>query len=347
MSDKEILTADITALSSEGAGIGRSDGIAVFVPGALPGEKATVEVAARRKNYITARLLSRGAKSPDRVDPVCPHYAACGGCGIMHMSYAAQLRFKRDKVAAAVLRIGGSDIGVDDAVPSPDILRYRNKICLQVRAEADGAVKIGFFREGTHVVADIDDCPLFCGGAARVIEIFRRFLKSGGITAYREDGGTGLLKHIIIRRLDGVTIVTAVVTDAGEAAYGEIGEALRKEQGGGIVFYVNVNPAGGKILGAVTRAVTVGADSVRTVCGLKVSVSPESFFQVNDGVSARIYGDILLAAADIGPRAVIDAYCGAGLLTAMLASAVRKPTHGVEIVREAAADARALVKRNN
>ena len=82
-------TIFITGVGSEMQGVGRlSDGRAVFVPVAIPGETVDVQIEAEKERFCTARLLDVREPSPDRVVPVCPHYGVCGGCQTQHIAYA-------------------------------------------------------------------------------------------------------------------------------------------------------------------------------------------------------------------------------------------------------------------
>ena len=100
-------TIFITGVGSEMQGVGRlSDGRAVFVPFAIPGETVDVQIEAEKERFCTARLLDVREPSPDRVVPVCPHYGVCGGCQTQHIAYARALSLKRQKVVDALSRLG-------------------------------------------------------------------------------------------------------------------------------------------------------------------------------------------------------------------------------------------------
>lgn len=101
------VTLEITAYGSEGQGIARHNGMAVFVPGAICGETVEAEIKKAAPSFAEAKLQKILRPSAERVIPPCPHYAECGGCDILHMSYAEQLRIKRETVRSAMERIGG------------------------------------------------------------------------------------------------------------------------------------------------------------------------------------------------------------------------------------------------
>ena len=98
----------ITGVGSGMQGVGRlKEGCAAFVPGALPGEEAEIEITKRARRFCEARLLRVCNPSPERREPDCPAYGVCGGCQARHMSYSETLRLKRQRVFDALSRIGG------------------------------------------------------------------------------------------------------------------------------------------------------------------------------------------------------------------------------------------------
>jgi 23S rRNA (uracil1939-C5)-methyltransferase len=98
--------AEIVGIGHEGEGVGRVNGFTLFVQGALPGERALVKVMKLKKQYGYAKLLRIVKSSPDRIKAPCPIYVQCGGCQLQHLSYEAQLRFKRQLVVDNLERIG-------------------------------------------------------------------------------------------------------------------------------------------------------------------------------------------------------------------------------------------------
>ena len=109
----QIFDLTIDNYSSEGDGIARLDGMAVFVKGALRGERCRVKLLKVGKTAAWGRVEQVVTPSPARIKPDCPHFPKCGGCALRHMSYAEELEFKRQRVEDALRRIGGLDLSVD------------------------------------------------------------------------------------------------------------------------------------------------------------------------------------------------------------------------------------------
>ncbi|CAI6079569.1 23S rRNA (uracil(1939)-C(5))-methyltransferase RlmD [Cohnella sp. JJ-181] len=97
---------DIVGMTHEGQGVGRVEGYALFVSGAVPGDRVQAEVQSIGKSFGRARMAALVAASPDRIAAPCAIYEACGGCQLQHWGYAAQLRWKREHVAGVLARIG-------------------------------------------------------------------------------------------------------------------------------------------------------------------------------------------------------------------------------------------------
>ena len=80
VSKNQEFSLEITGLTAEGQGVGRKEGFALFVPGALPGETVRVHVIKVTSGYGVAKLLNVETLSKDRIRPDCPAFPACGGC---------------------------------------------------------------------------------------------------------------------------------------------------------------------------------------------------------------------------------------------------------------------------
>ena len=102
----------IEGYGSAGEGVARLEGQAVFVKGALAGEVCQVQLLKVGKSAAWGRVTQVLTPVPSRQSPDCPRYPRCGGCQLRHMTYAEELRFKRQKVLAADRRLdraGGED----------------------------------------------------------------------------------------------------------------------------------------------------------------------------------------------------------------------------------------------
>ena len=339
----KIYTAECLSLGSEGEGIVKIDGFTVFVNGMLPGEKGKILIVKVKKSFGYGKLTELIEPSPERTVPPCPYYKTCGGCSIQHMSYKAQLEFKRNKVRDCVERIGGifgaeypETIGMDEP------WRYRNKAQYPVGKDRDGKTVIGFYAPRSHRITDIDECMLQMDGSEKIIEITRKYIEKYNVPVYDETAHSGLLRHVITRtsRSTGEMMVTFVINGKNLPHSGELIEELRKT---GYVASVALNINREKtnaILGA--KSLTLwGKDTIRDeIGGVKFDISSLSFYQVNPVQTEKLYGLAIDAAGLTGRETVIDVYCGIGTIS-LLAAKKAKTVHGIEIVERAVEDAKA------
>ena len=159
----------ITGLGNNGEGVGRHENLTVFVEGALPEEEILAEVTQSKKNYAVAKLIKILSESADRVKPFCPIYEECGGCQLQHLSYAAQLKWKRQQIIDAVKHIGKLDgIEILETIGMENPLRYRNKMQFPV-ARVKSELKIGCYTRGSHKIVDTDSCMIQRAGMDEVL----------------------------------------------------------------------------------------------------------------------------------------------------------------------------------
>lgn len=145
---------EITDVSDRGEGIGKADGLAVFVPGTLPGDIAEVEITEDKGRFAKAKLISLAEPSKDRVEPACQQALECGGCPLMGLSYDAQLKLKEKHVHDALTRIAGlEDPKINPIIAADNPYHYRNKGEFAVDME-----QIGYYKASTHKIVQAKDC---------------------------------------------------------------------------------------------------------------------------------------------------------------------------------------------
>jgi len=336
-----VYVAEVTGLTHEAKGVARVNGFAVFVPGALPGEKIRVKVEQLKKQYGEGSLVDVLEPSPDRVPPLCPIHESCGGAQLQHMRYEAQLAAKRQWVADSLKRIGKLDhVTVHPTIGMDDPLRYRNKIHAPFGAR-NGRLITGYYAPGTR---DIVECDHFLLGHPRIestILKVRRIADELGLSAWNPQTRRGLLRHVVVRLgfASGELMVVLVATSDRLPRQDELVGLLRSEIDGLTSLCLNVNTGpSGEIMGERTM-VLWGTDTIRdTIGGIDFAISPRSFFQINPVQTEKLYGKALEYAGLSGEETVIDAYCGIGTISLFLARHARH-VYGVEIVPEAVEDA--------
>ncbi|HUG03888.1 MAG TPA: 23S rRNA (uracil(1939)-C(5))-methyltransferase RlmD [Steroidobacteraceae bacterium] len=154
-------TADIVSLDHDGRGVARIDGKAVFVPGALPGERVLLQRRRRRRRHDEADLLEVLRPAPDRVAPRCRHFGICGGCSLQHLSHESQLAAKGRMVADELARIGG--VEPERWLPplAGPVWGYRRRARLGCKfVDRKGRVLVGFRERGSPYIAELERCEI-------------------------------------------------------------------------------------------------------------------------------------------------------------------------------------------
>lgn len=346
MNKNESIEIEICDLGTDGQGIGKHEGVAVFIAGALPGETVRAKVIALKKNYVVGKLEEILLPSPMRVKPPCPVFLKCGGCTLQHFSYAGQLQFKQDHVKSCMERIGKLDLLVTFPLPARHEYRYRNKAAFPVQQNGANA-EIGFFAAHSHRIVDVDDCRIEPSDLKLVMSQLRVWIAKNDISVYNEETHAGLLRHIMLRenRADDVMLVLCIN-----------GEDIPKRkqliallefvlpQVKSILLNINTKKTNA-ILGS--RSVCIyGKDHIfETLCGLEFKIGPQSFLQVNSAQTEVLYNTLFKMLDMKDSDTLIDLYCGIGTITLPAAQRTHRVL-GVEIVEEAVQNARFNARLN-
>ena len=340
----------IRDVTEEGSGVGRApDGMAVFVPGALPGDVVTCRLTKVKKRFAQAELCAIEEPSPDRLETFCPYDADCGGCPCGRLRYEAQLALGQQHVRDVLTRIAGIEepvvretLGMPDALDGegPAPVRCRNKAVLQVGRGADGAPLVGFYARKTHRIVDCTDCLLQAEPAAAAAEALRAFLREEDLPV------TGMTVRSS-REHEVMIILTlpraAQGSEDREAALERLvvllDDAVTDEVWS--LESVWLEETGGKSkLPRMTRL--AGSAVLRDWIGeLALEVSPTAFLQVNPVQTERLY-DKAAEYAVLAPGShVLDLYCGVGSIGLYLAKKMQDSIHliGIEENPEAIRDA--------
>ena len=344
----QLLTLRIERLSNDGSGVAHSsEGEAVFVPGTAPGDEAQVRIVKDCGRYAFGILDKLLTPSPDRIPVDCAVAGPCGGCSLRHLDYAAELRAKQESVADAFRRIGGLDVPVLDALPSPEVDRYRNKVQFPVGRDKDGAPCIGFYAGRTHRIVPCPDCKLQPGVLNDIGNALCAFFAAHGIQPYDEEHGKGLVRHIFLRRgaHSGQIMVCLVCTRPKLPHSDELVALLREKFRDIATILINVNAKKTNVILGEESVTLYGPGCIEdTLCGVPVRLGPLSFYQVNTLAAERLYG-VAAEYAQLEPDDVLlDLYCGMGTIGLSMADHCRELI-GVEIIPEAIDSAKANAAR--
>ncbi len=340
---------EITGLTHEGQGVGKIDGFVVFVDTVLPGETVTVKIDRQTKSYAVGRLIKVEKPSPHRLEPFCPVFEQCGGCAVQHMTYPAQLEFKKDTVVQSLKRLGGlENVKVLDTIGMSSPYKYRNKVQYPVRRQ-DNEIRIGFYENRSHNIIDSDLCDIQPPESNEIRGLVRDFCKGSGISIYDEATGKGLLRHVMVRKGFKTNELMVVLVINGNKLPGDriLVEMLTEKYPEIKSIMLNVNTKNTNIILGDKNICLFGQAFISDYIGkYKFNISPLSFFQVNPVQTEVLYRKVLEYAQLSGSETVFDLYCGIGTISLFLSEKAKRVI-GVEVVPDAIADARKNAGLNN
>ncbi len=373
----DLINLTIEDMSADGEGIGKIDGFTFFVKDAIIGDSIVARVTKLKKTYGYGRLEEIVTPSEHRVEAPCAFHKQCGGCQIQAMSYEQQLKFKQNKVFNNLVRIGGFSADFIKEIMEPIVgmenpYRYRNKaqfpIGMRKAVAGDGGgtlavangvgddkweVIAGFYAGRTHHIIANTDCMLGVSENQEILETFLAYMRDNKVSAYDEETGRGLVRHLLIRKgfASGEIMVCVVIN----------GDKLPAEQNlisvmsgvkGVVSLSISINKENTNVIMGKNIRTLWGKDKIKDTIrilnaddfspsgdSVEFSISPLSFYQVNPVQTEKLYSLALSYAGLSGKETVWDLYCGIGTISLFLARRASK-VYGVEIIADAIRDAK-------
>ncbi|MDI3299158.1 MAG: 23S rRNA (uracil(1939)-C(5))-methyltransferase RlmD [Bacillota bacterium] len=345
----------VESLAAEGDAVAHdADGLTLFIPYGVPGDRLRVRVEERHPRWARARIVEVLEPSPERVEARCPLFGRCGGCAWQNVAYGAQLEAKRRLVRDALERIGHLEgVAVEATLPSPSPWRYRNKASVPLARGPEGGLEAGFYRRGTHEVIPFAGCVAEHPLIDRVVESFLEVARERGLEGYDERSGSGLLRHLVVRvapragRALAAVVVAAREWPEGPEVARELMHRVPELEG----VLASAHPRPGNAVWGEREWLLAGRGELEEALEvpgwgrLRFRVAARSFFQVNEPQAESLYA-LALEGAGIGPGdRVVDLYTGVGTLALFAALRAREVT-GIEEVPAAVEDARRNAERN-
>jgi len=326
-------------LLENGQGVGRIGGLVTFVTGGLPGERVRIAVDAVKKNYASGHAVAVETPSPDRVEPGCPVFPACGGCQTLHLRYAAELVWKRRLVADALARIGGIEgIDVRDVVSAQTGTQgYRNKVAL-VCADRAGARQLGFFAARSHRLVPVEGCPVLLDRLDAAVKKIIGMLRAHP-HAMRD------VSHVVARAsATGSELVVCFSERRQNGELHSLAPRLHEEIPDLTGVVASWDPEGANAIFGRRFGTLWGSPTVRERVGeAQFAFGVASFFQINTAILERLAAKIVELLG--GARRVVDLYCGVGTFGVMLGLRGIATT-GVESFGSAVGEARENAAHN-
>ncbi len=309
------LILEISDLLNDGRGLARFNGQAVFIANALPGETVEAEIIRSKKNYAEAVLKAIIKPSPQRVQPVCPHYEACGGCNWQHLAYPQQLQHKTKLVANALSRIGGLDINVLPTLAAPKPFEYRNRLQLHYNSQTAG---LGFYANGSQKIIINPHCQIMLPALAGLAASLRDKLGD-----YRQ--ALSDLRHISLRaNHDSSELLLSFVGLKPNQPLKQLAAELIKLNPNLKSVQANWGKPNYGIYGLSWQVLAGKPYLQEQICGLNLQITAATFSQINHSQAEVLYQSAL-DFANIGQEdTVFDLYSGSGIIGLMAAKRAKK-----------------------
>ncbi|MGV3311956.1 23S rRNA (uracil(1939)-C(5))-methyltransferase RlmD [Streptococcus suis] len=344
----DIVEVEIVDLTHEGQGVAKIDGLVFFVDNALPGEKIAMRVLKLKKNVGFGKVEKFLTQSPDRNQDLDLTYLRTGIADLGHLSYPAQLAFKKKQVETALRKIAGiSDIVVEDTLGMDHPLAYRNKAAVPVR-RVNGQLETGFFRKNSHDLVPIEDFYIQNKEIDALIVATRDLLRKLDLKPYDEKEQTGLIRNIVVRRghYTGQMMLVLVTTRPKIFRVETLIERLTEAFPNLVSVIQNINDQNtNAIFGQEFRLLHGSETIVDRMLDNEFEISAPSFYQVNTEMAELLYQTGIEFAGLSADDVVIDAYSGIGTIGLSFAKQV-KHVYGVEVVEKAVADSKKNATRN-
>ena len=336
----------IDSLGSEGQGVGRYEGMAVFVPFALPNELVKAHIIKVAKNYAVGKLIKVIEPSKVRREPRCSSFTRCGGCNLMHMDYAAQLEYKRGLVENAFARIAKIEgVHVENTIGMDEPYHYRNKAAFPF-AMVDGRMCFGFFAPRSHRLIPIDGCFIEQEPLYNVASAVHCWAEENDIQPYDEETGSGTIRHVVSRITTSGDIMAVIVTKGRPKKLNKLVDMLKERCEGIKSIILNRNDEDTNVIFGRSHETLWGEDTLtENLCGFEFSVSAASFLQVNPVQTECLYAQVEAFLPEKDGFEAIDVYCGTGTISMILSKRAKHVT-GIENIKPAVEDAARNAERN-
>ncbi|MBP3630279.1 MAG: 23S rRNA (uracil(1939)-C(5))-methyltransferase RlmD [Clostridia bacterium] len=339
MEKNDKFNGTIIDINDDGDGVLKFNNEVIFIPNTWLNEEVEGIIINAKSKFAIGKVTTIKNESKHRIIPPCPYAYSCGGCTLQHITYDEQLKFKEEKLKHIFKKVANIEISPQNIVSGTNI-RYRNKISLPVNEQ----LQIGLFRTNSHNILEIDDCLISKSWTKPLISAVKSYMIENNISGYNERTKSGLVKHIVAREIND-SVLISIVINGDTLPNSENLIAKLKPIFPSFGLNININKLHNNvILGSSFKHLYGLIELTATSDGLTYPVNNASFLQVNNEVANKIYDKVVsyIENSDV----VINAYSGAGLLTAKLSN-FAKTVYGIEIIKEATDSANCLAKENN
>lgn len=327
------------------------DGLTVFIPGTLKGEKVNAKIIKVNKSYALGEVKEYITKSNKRCDEDCTSYSLCGGCTARHMDYDTTLDVKLTN-AISTLKKQDIDVSkVKSIYGMGNPYYYRNKLQYPVRC-VNGKTVMGMFTKSTHDIVQNEECLIQDKVTHNVAHSLFKLIKDNGFIGYDEKIGTGDIRNIMVRRgthTDEIMCVVIINNKklVNDTRWKEVIEKITKEYNEIKSFILNINDKNTNVILSNENVCIYGTEYITDKIGeYTFKITADSFFQVNT-IQAEVLYSVLKEKLELEQdKNLLELYSGVGSIGIFLSDNV-KDVYSVEIVESATEAAKENARINN
>jgi 23S rRNA (uracil1939-C5)-methyltransferase len=351
---------EIIDAGSEGKALARVNDLVVFVPFAVPGDVADIQVVRKKRRFYEGRVIKYHEYSEKRVEALCDHFGICGGCKWQNMDYSHQLFYKQKQVQDNFDRLGKFPYpAIRPIISSDNIFHYRNKMEYTFSSrrwytEPPSPEKpprdnraLGFHVPGMFDrVIDIEKCHLQDDLSNQIRNAVKEYAKENDLIFYDVKTWEGFLRNLIVRNTTtGQWMVTMVFRNDSEDIQ-KIMDFIRSKFPGITSLNYCINSKKNDDLSDQEILLHSGQTYIieelppflEDEAPLKFKIGPKSFFQTNSQQAEKLYRVAAEFASPADDPIIYDLYTGTGTI-ALYMSGLAKQVIGIENIEEAVRDA--------
>ncbi len=294
------LEVQVDSLDLHGVGVGRHQGKALFIDGAMPGERVKVRLEDdKKKQHAQAQLISVLTPSAQRQEPFCPHYAECGGCSTQHLPAEMQLTCKVSGVQQLFRRLAEAEIGEPQACITGPAQGYRRVCRLAIKYDKKARLaRFGFRRRQSHELVEIAACPVLEPALSALITPLRALCNR--LKSFRDLG------HIELCAAEGRTVL--LLRHNGHPPEGDLALLRDFAQQHALQAYLQTD-------GAPQPLTNAQEPPCYVIDGQQIDFLPGDFLQVNRTINEQMVATVLEWLAPTSDDKVLDLFCGLGNFT--------------------------------
>lgn len=348
MKKNEEYVVDIIDNGFQGEGIAKLEGITVFIPNLIKGEKAKIKLLKVASKLAYGKVIEVIKKSEFRKEIDCNTFPRCGGCNLRHMDYDYTIKIKEQSVKNTLRKSLGREIIIDEIIKMDNPLYYRNKLQYPVGMDKDGNIKLGVYAERSHNIIETKECKIQDKLSQNIVNDIYEWIIENNIKVYNEGNQTGSLRHIIIRigKKTGEVMVTLVTNTEKIEKEEELVKYIKEKYSEVKTIVKNINSRNTNVILGNENKVLYGEGYIYDYLGeFKFKISPMSFYQVNPVQTEKLYSKAIEYAGLTGGETIFDLYCGIGTI-GIFASKEAGKLYGIETIKEAIEDAKENAKIN-